>query len=296
MKQTHAAVAGIVAVTASLAFAGVAGAQDGDGAQTVESTTVESTTVESSTPDTTAPEQSTSSTTPESTVPEPAAPIEVPADEAPPADPFEVLRGVDLPGVAVTSGTLSFQVSFSDQPASSCGGNLAMSGGGMNVAYDEAGGVGGAYGLVETGSGTFGTLFVGFGPIPVGVGIISVSDENCEFDAVGIGTYSASASTAELAGVGIGIHPGAYETGDYVSEFTITAGVGATGGEATLDVDRLGAFLLRDRPGLNLALPGSPSVPANPPMPETPAETPVVPGEPQTPTSAEPPATAPTAQ
>ena len=85
-------------------------------------------------------------------------------------------------------------------------------------------------------------------------------------------------------------------SGACVAVLGSTAGVGATGGEATLDVDRLSAFLLRDRPGLNLALPGSPSVPANPPMPETPAETPVVPGEPQTPTSAEPPATAPTAQ
>ena len=259
MRNTGVAVAGVLALTASLTMVGVAGAQDGDGTSVVETTAAPSTTEVA--PEVTEPvETSVPDSTPTSVEQPPAGEIpsdEIPSDDAPPSDPGVVLEPVELPGNVVTSGTLEFNVSFSDSPSSGCNGTVALSSGQMNVGYDEEGRVGGLYGLTSTGSGTLGALLVGLGPIPAGVAVISVSDANCEFDALGIGSWAATAATAQFGGIGFGLHPGAYDTGSYIDTMSAKATIGATGGAANLDFGQLEQFLLRARPGLTLDLPGS---------------------------------------
>ncbi|NLA37402.1 MAG: hypothetical protein GX868_17190 [Actinobacteria bacterium] len=258
MRNTGVAVAGVLALTASLTMVGVAGAQDGEGTTVVETTAAPPTTIESPAPEVTEPVETTvpeSTPSPTSVVEPPAG--EIPTDNAPPSDAGTVLEPVALPGNVVTSGTLEFNVSFSDSPSSSCSGTVALSSGQMNIGYDEEGRVGGLYGLTSTGSGTLGALLVGLGPIPAGVAVISVSDANCEFDALGIGSWAATAATAQFGGIGFGLHPGAYDTGSYIDTMSAKATIGATGGAANLDLGQLEQFLLRSRPGLTLDLPGS---------------------------------------
>ena len=255
MKKSGAAIVGAMALSASLAMAGVAGAQDDP------TTTVPAAPETTAAPTTAAPETTAAPTTgaPETTVPE--APVEPPVDEAPPADPGPILEPIALPGNVVTSGTLDFAVNFADSPTSSCSGTVALSGGQMNVAYDEIGRIGGVYGLTSTGSGTLGALFVGLGPVPAGIGVVSVSDANCEFDAIGTGAWESTASSATLNGIGFGLHPGVYDTGSYVDKFSLKASVGATGGPAVLDLGQLESFLLRERPGLIIDLPTTTTTP-----------------------------------
>lgn len=261
MRNTGVAVAGVLALTASLTMVGVAGAQDGDGTSVVDTTAAPSTTIEAPAPEVTEPVETTVPESVPASAEEPPAEEpptgEIPTDDAPPADPGTVLEPVQLPGNVVTSGTLEFNVSFSDSPSSGCSGTVALSSGQMNVGYDEEGRVGGLYGLTSTGSGTLGALLVGLGPIPAGVAVISVSDANCEFDALGVGSWAATAATAQFGGIGFGLHPGAYETGSYIDTMSAKATIGATGGAANLDFGQLEQFLLRSRPGLTLELPGS---------------------------------------
>lgn len=156
---------------------------------------------------------------------------------------------VQLPGELVAAGSLDIDVRFADAPLSNCITSVPLAGGQVNVGR-SGGSIGGVYGIAPSGTGHAGVYMVGLGAIPAGVGIVSVSNGSCEFDAIGIGAYSSTASRARLAGVGAGVHPGAYADGDYVSSFVVEANVEATQGPALLDLAGATSFLLRDRPGL----------------------------------------------
>lgn len=231
MKRV-ATVASAVLLASTSVFVATASAQE----TTTTTTEAPTTTVESTTT-TAAPETTTTTAAPETTT----------TTVAPAPDPVPV----DLPGAHVTAGTLQFDMRFTDSPAASCTKTLDLAGGQVNVANDESGNIGGVYGLVPSGGGNTGVFMVGLGAVPAGVAIISVSDPDCEFDAVGIGSYASDSGWARINGVGAGLHPG-YETPDYVNMFMIDAKVSASTPGAVLDMDYVKQFLLRNRPGLTL--------------------------------------------
>ena len=156
-----------------------------------------------------------------------------------------------LPGQHVTAGSLSFDIRFADSPAANCAKSVDLAGGQVNVGFDEAGNIGGVYGLTPSGTGSAGVFMVGLGAVPAGVGIISVSDGDCEFDAVGIGSFGSDGGWARINGVGAGLHPG-YENAEYVNQFIVEARIDASSAPAVLDMNYVKDFLLRDRPGLTL--------------------------------------------
>lgn len=174
-----------------------------------------------------------------------AAPVEeTTTTVAVPEEPLE------LPGQHVTAGQLAFDIRFTDSPAANCTKTLDLAGGQVNIGLDEAGNIGGVYGLAPSGGGgTAGVFMIGLGAMPAGVGILSVSDGDCEFDAVGIGSFASDGGWARINGVGAGLHPG-YETPDYVNMFLVDAKIDASAAPAVLDMDFVKNFLLRDRPGL----------------------------------------------
>lgn len=206
-----------------------------------QETTVPETTVPETTTTTEAPETTTTTAAPETTTTTVA--------EAPTTTVPEV--PLDLPGTLITSGSLSFDIRFADSPAANCAKSVDLAGGQVNMGLDESGNIGGVYGMAPSGSGSVGVFMVGLGAVPAGVGIISVSDGDCEFDAVGIGSYGSDGGFARINGVGAGLHPG-YENAEYVNQFIVEASVGSSAGPAVLDMDYVKEFLLRDRPGLTL--------------------------------------------
>jgi len=155
-----------------------------------------------------------------------------------------------LPGQLITAGKLDFDVNFASTESASCQKSVDLAGGQVNAANNETGDIGGVYGLAPSGSGTVGVYMIGLGAIPAGAGLLSVSDGDCEFDAIGIGSWESNGSIARLNGVGAGLHPDAYDTGEFVDRFLIEASVTSAAAPAALDLDAAGSFLLRDRPGL----------------------------------------------
>ena len=151
----------------------------------------------------------------------------------------------------MTAGSLDIDIRFADSPLSNCITSVPLTGGQVNEAR-TGGSIGGVYGVAPSGTGQAGVYMVGLGAIPAGVGIVSVSNGSCEFDAIGIGAYSSTSGRARLAGVGAGVHPGAYENGEYVSNFLVEANIESSGGEPVLDPISVATLLLRDRPGLTL--------------------------------------------
>jgi len=211
------------------------------------------TTTEAVTTTTAAPETTTTAA-PETTTT--AAP-ESTTTAAPETTTTVAPEPIELPGQHVTEGQLGFDIRFTDSPAANCTKTLDLAGGQVNIGYDEAGNIGGVYGLAPSGGGSAGVFMVGLGAVPAGVGIISVSDGDCEFDAVGIGAYASDGGWARINGVGAGLHPG-YDTPDYISMFLIDAKIGAAAAPAVLDMNYVREFLLRDRPGLtDLVPPGA---------------------------------------
>lgn len=235
----------VVTVTTAFVLAstcllvGTAASQETTTTEPEVTTTTEAspTTVADTVPETTT---TVADTVPETTTTVPETTTTVPVESSP------------LPGQLLAEGSLNIDVRFAESPDSNCTRELPVAGGQFNVARDDAGDVGGFYGLVPTGSGTAGAYVVGLGAMPVGVGIVSVSDGQCEFDAVGIGTWSSSAGLGRVSGVGAGVHPGVYEDGQYVSKFVVEAQVGAAGGPAVVDVQAAADFLLRQRPGFDV--------------------------------------------
>ncbi|MFN8051494.1 MAG: hypothetical protein U0Q22_08670 [Acidimicrobiales bacterium] len=216
-------------------------------ASSQETTTIPDTTTTEAPATTVAPTTEAPTTTVADTVPDTTTtvPDTVPTTTAP-AEP------VVLPGQHVTSGTLAIDIRFADTPASNCIKSFDLAGGEMNIALNDQGGIGGVYGLTPSGSGSAGLFMVGLGAIPAGVGIISVSDGDCEFDAVGIGNYASDGGWARINGVGAGVHPGNYDTGEYVNMFLVDAKINSAAAPATLDMNYVKDFLLRARPGLTL--------------------------------------------
>jgi hypothetical protein len=201
----------------------------------------------------------TTTEAPVTTTEAPVTTTEAPADteaptttEAPAPTTTAAPAPIDLPGEHVLAGSLGIDVRFADTPASNCTKTVDLAGGQVNVGYDESGNIGGVYGLTSSGAGSAGVYMVGLGAIPAGVGIVSVSDGECEFDAVGIGSYASDHGWARINGVGAGVHPGRYDTGEYVNMFLVDAKIGSTQAPAVLDMNYVKDFLLRDRPGLVL--------------------------------------------
>src|SRR5690606_13316968 len=96
---------------------------------------------------------------------------------------------VELPGELVAAGSLDIDVRFAESPLSNCITSIPLAGGQVNVGR-SGGSIGGVYGIAPSGTGQAGVYMVGLGAIPAGVGIVSVSNGSCEFDAIGIGAFS----------------------------------------------------------------------------------------------------------
>lgn len=235
MKRVLMVTSSLVLVSTAL-WAGSAASQE-----TTTTTEAPTTTTEAPATTTTLAESTTTTEAPATTTEAPATTV------APPITiPEEPLN---LPGQLVTAGTLSFDVRFSDTPSANCTKTLDLAGGQVNVGFDENGNIGGVYGLANSGGGTAGVFMVGLGALPAGVGIVSVSDGDCEFDAIGIGPWAADGDTARVNGVGAGLHP-PYDQPGYVNQFIVEAQVGASSAPPVLDIEAAQAFLLRERPGL----------------------------------------------
>ncbi len=235
-------VASSLVLAATCLWVSTAGSQE-----TTTTTTVEVTTT------TEAPAETTTTAAPTTTVAEPevTTTTEAPA-ETTTTVPEEPLV---LPGQHVTAGQLAFDIRFTDSPAANCTKTLDLAGGQVNIGLDESGNIGGVYGLAPSGGGgNAGIFMIGLGAVPAGVAIVSVSDGDCEFDAVGIGSFASDGGWARLNGVGAGLHPG-YETPDYVNMFLVDAKVDASAAPAVLDMNYVKNFLLRQRPGLEGYLP-----------------------------------------
>lgn len=231
-------VGGAMVLACSAMWVGTASAQDDPATSTttapVEATT---TTVVPETTTTSAPVETTTTTVvPDTTTTTVAPALALPAD---------------LPGEHVTAGSLDIDVRFAESPLSNCTTSVPLAGGQVNVAR-SGGVIGGVYGVAPSGTGQAGVYMVGLGAVPAGVGIVSVSNGSCEFDAIGIGAFSSTSGRARLAGVGAGVHPGAYENGEYVSSFLVEANIESSEGAAVLDGTSVAALLLRDRPGLDI--------------------------------------------
>ncbi|MEZ5321125.1 MAG: hypothetical protein R2698_03400 [Microthrixaceae bacterium] len=243
MKRRYGAMAVLTLATTCL-WVGNAGAQETPATidDAVAATTVAPTTEVPTTaaPAVAAPEESTTTVAPE---------VEAPAAAA--AAPL-----VAWPGELVTSGTLSFDIRFADSPASSCKEGVDLKGSQVNVGRDDKGSIGTVYGLAKSGNGHAGVFTMGLGALPFGVGLVSVSDGTCEFDAIGIGTYESSNTVARLNGVGAGLHPGAYDHGDYINTFVVETQIGGSAAPAALDLPSVASFLLRPRAGLIAETPG----------------------------------------
>src|SRR5690606_6639621 len=89
----------------------------------------------------------------------------------------------ELPGEHVTAGSLDIDVRFAESPLSNCTTSVPLAGGQVNVAR-SGGAIGGVYGVAPSGTGQAGVYMVGLGAVPAGVGIVSVSNGSCEFDAI----------------------------------------------------------------------------------------------------------------
>lgn len=171
---------------------------------------------------------------------------EDPVDEGEPG-PGVDLDITELPGLNVAAGTLNFAVEFYSSEVANCTGSLGLGGGNLNVVHNEEGNVGALYGVEPTGSGNAGLVMIELGAVPAAVAVLSVSDANCEFDAVGVGNWLSTPTTASLDGVGAGLYPGAYDTGDFISSIWIETEVTKTDGPAALDLEAAEAFLTRSR-------------------------------------------------
>lgn len=213
------------------------------------------------TPTTTIAEEVTTTTAaeqPTTTIAEPATSVpdttivDAPTTTVAEVPPIVVETPEDLPGQHVAAGSLAFDVQFADTPSSNCSKTLDLAGGQTNIALDDSGNLGGLYGFTNSGTGKAGVFMVGLGAVPVGVAVLSVSDDTCEFDAVGIGSYTATGGSAELKGTGIGIHPGQYTAGEFIELFNVSASVQSVEALPKLDLTELRAFVLRPRAGLDL--------------------------------------------
>ena len=231
MKRVLTVASSLVLATTCL-WVSSAASQETTTTTTVEVTTTTEATTTTAAPTTTVAEPEVTTTT------------EAPA-ETTTTVPEEPLV---LPGQHVTAGQLAFDIRFTDSPAANCTKTLDLAGGQVNIGLDESGNIGGVYGLAPSGGGgNAGIFMIGLGAVPAGVAIVSVSDGDCEFDAVG-------GERADAHGVGAGLHPG-YETPDYVNMFLVDAKVDASAAPAVLDMNYVKSFLLRQRPGLEGYLP-----------------------------------------
>lgn len=232
-------VASSMVLASTCLWVGVAASQETT-TTTTEATTTTTAVPETTTTTTAVPEETTTTVAEETTTTVPET-----TTTTVPAEPLV------LPGQHVTAGTLGFDIRFADTPGANCAKSIDVSGGQVNAALDEDGNVGGVYGITPSGTGTAGVFMVGLGAVPAGVGIVSVSDADCEFDAIGIGAYTSDGGYARLNGVGAGLHP-PYSNAEYVSQFLVEASIGASAAPATLDLQAVSDFLLRERPGLVL--------------------------------------------
>ena len=247
-----------VALVCACLLGGTAGAQE-------TTTTVDTTT---SAPDTTTSTPDTTTAPPTTADPTPTTVADTTTTVVPGPTDSTTTTGagapVSLPGQLVTAGSLDMDINFKDTPASSCTKSVDLAGGHVNVGFDDAGNVGGVYGMAPAGTGSVGLFMLGLGAVPAGIAILSVSDGVCEFEALGLGAFSATATSATLSGVAIGVHPGSYDKGDYIDKFNLSAKVGTSSAPASLDPQALQTFLLRDRPGWSITAPSTTTTTAAP--------------------------------
>lgn len=237
MKRV-AAVTGAFLLAGTTLFTSTAASQE-----TTTTTDAPATTTTVADTTTTAAPATTTTAVPDTTTTTPAPDVTTTTAAPAPVEP------VALPGQHVTAGSMLLDIRFADTPSSSCTKTLDLAGGQMNVARDDAGNIGGVYGMVPSGGGNAGLLMVGLGAVPAGVAILSVSDGDCEFDAIGIGSYASDGGWARINGIGVGLHP-TYQSPDYVNMFLVDTKVNATEANAALDLQNVQNFLLRNRPGL----------------------------------------------
>ena len=224
-----------------------AGSQEQGGGETPPETTTTTAPVATTT---TAPTTTVADTPPETTTTVADAPPETTTtvvDGEPGDGEGGDLEIIELPGENVSAGTLNFGVEFYENEAANCTGALNIGGGNMNVVKNDVGNLGVLYGTEATGSGTAAVFMIELGAVPAAVAVLSVSDANCEFDAVGVGNFEATATTMSIDGVGAGLYPGVYDQGEFVSSLQINAEVSATNGPAVLDLEAAEAFLTRAR-------------------------------------------------
>jgi hypothetical protein len=225
---------GIAALVGATALAGGTA-----GAQETTTTTV-------------APAETTTTVAPAETTTTAVAPVETTSTTAAPAETTTTTAApllVNLPGQHITAGSLSYAIGYAENPQDSCSGSTSLAGGEMNAGFDDVGNAVGIYGWTPSGTGHVGAFVLSLGAMPAGIAIVSASDGVCEFDALGAGTFTGTPSSVSFSGVAIGAHPGHYD-GEYANEFTVNATIDASAAPATLSLDGVKDFLLRQRPGL----------------------------------------------
>ena len=237
MKRFAVAMAGSLLASLCL-WAGAASSQVGDTTTTTDPTTTTTAVTETTT--TAAPVDTTTTVAPAETTTTTTA---VPSDTAPTTTID--LSTINLPGRAVSAGSLALDIGFKEHPESNCSANLDLAASQMNVAANADGNLGASYGVVSTNS-TDGKAGVLLGALPAAIAVVSITGP-CDFDSIGIGNYDSGPGYAKFDGVGVGARPGFLTKGDYIDKMKIDETIGASAEPASLDLNFAHDFLLRQR-------------------------------------------------